>query len=125
FGTSLVVYADLRYLFVREREQLSMNGAYQEDPSTGVLLSYQTEYFERVRHSDQIGWEAGMRLEIYIGKHLSLILPQVGFQQSLELRPIPSVVYKSQLDGDELALPRRSNNLNKTSLLFGLSFHFY
>lgn len=125
FGTSLVVYTDLRYLFVKEKEELTMNGAYQEDLSTGDLLSYQTEYFNRVQRADQIGWEAGIRLEIFIGKHLSLILPQIGFQQSLELRSVPGVVYKSRLDGDQLALPRRTNNLNKSSFLFGVNFHFF
>ncbi|MCE2846710.1 MAG: hypothetical protein LW707_06720 [Sphingobacteriales bacterium] len=124
-GTSLVFYTDLRYLFVKEQEELSMNGAYQADPSTGDLLSYQTEYYGRTRRADQIGWEAGIRMEIFIGKHVSLILPQVGFQQSLELRPVPGVVYKSVLDGDQLALPARSNNLNKSTFLLGVNFHFF
>lgn len=124
-GTSLSVYTNIRYLFVTEREELSMNGAYQEDPSTGDLLSYQTEYFDRTRRADQLGWEAGVRFEIYLGKHFSVLIPQVGFQQSLELRAIPSTVYTSKLDGDQLILSKRSNNLNKSSLLFGLNFHFF
>lgn len=121
-GSSFSVFTDIRYLFVKESENLKMNGGYVEDSISGTL-SYQNEFLSRSMRTDQIGFETGLRWNVYLGKHISILISQISYQYSIELRPVPSVRYESSIDGDVLALPARSNNLNRFSFLFGFNLH--
>ena len=123
-GTGITIFLPVRFYNIFEKENVEMQGNYHvfQTPD-GDYLYYESDFFSRENRAVNATIKPGVRLDLYFGKHFSLILPEINYEFTVYSQEMKGIEYFSSVDDDVLVIPARKHKLNTVTITFGGSLH--
>jgi hypothetical protein len=122
-GTSFSARLGISYFNINDELTVKMDGGYVTSPDD-ELIGYKTDVFEDSENLSLIALRPSLKMEIHVGRHFSLILPEIGYEIGLYQKEAMGRTYFSKSDDDVLKLEPFKHKINGLNAMFGIAVHF-
>jgi hypothetical protein len=122
-GTSFSTRLGFSYFNIKDNLTVKMDGGYITSPDN-ELIGFQTDIFENSENLSLLALRPSLKMELHVGRHFSLILPEIGYEIGLYQREAGGRAYKSTSDDDVLILEPFKHKINGLNAMVGVAVHF-